>query len=185
MRHRFGQTDGPACPKPGYTRTLVSTGLFTLVWAPFALGGALIAATSDPKLKAALIAALKNQPASTTPPGASLSPAEKAAFEKTAAEVAGKVNMRRLVVGAVIGGAVGILPALYAQRAVLRTPECPRPGMGRLLVYDVFKVGAAAGAGYAGGALWPAHGRSVARSTAFFALPLAGMALLKDTKQAA
>lgn len=59
------------------------------------------------------------------------------------------------VVGAVAGGVIGIVPALLAQRATVRSVKCPNPSLGRLLAYAGAKTALGGLVGFATRSLAP------------------------------
>jgi hypothetical protein len=109
----------PSCPKPSYSRVLASTFAGDLAFLAAVLTGAGV--------------------------GAGV-----AYFTDKGTDAAAK--KKRMAMGAVIGGGAGFLggifPALYAQRATLRTANCPNPSLGSVFIYDMarYGVGGVAGA---------------------------------------
>jgi hypothetical protein len=103
--------------------------------------------------------------------------------DKTLPEAEKASLRKRVVIGAAVGAGAGLLgsiyPSLAVQRAVLRSPACPRPGLGRIFVSNLAK-GAAVGAVTAGGrAIDPTVG-NIANVGAFFATVPIAQAILKD-----
>lgn len=88
---------------------------------------------------------------------------------------------RGAMAGAFVGGAAGMLggiyPNLLAQRGIIRSKSCKRPGIGNIFVYNLAKYGITAALSLGARAAGVAPAGAV---TAFFVSPVVGKGIIKS-----
>lgn len=168
-----------SCPNPRYSRVLASTfvGPIAIIVSAVAggLAGRAIAAATAPPEPETPAAPATPKAIPVTAPGT------------TAGAVLGALtsSRKRVLIGTVIGAGVGavggFVPALYAQRATIRSAGCENPGLGDLALYDVAAVGVVGAVGAAARQLGadPKTVGGLGSLASLFAMPLLGRAILR------
>lgn len=82
--------------------------------------------------------------------------------------------------GAIIGYGAATYPGLLVNRAILRTPECRNPSLGKIFIFDLVAAAITFGAGAAARAVEPVALPTITGVTTFVTMPFLGKAMIKE-----
>lgn len=151
MRNRLGVAG--SCPRPTYWRTFGAGAVGWTTTVAFAGTGAIIGGAIG---------------RARTRAGVDSSPNDF--FSEESAWALG---------GGLLGGLIGVVPGLLAQRAVLRSSACPQPSLKRLFLGNLAQALAAGALAQGAGAVHPKAGRVVGALSSFATTPIS-QALVRD-----